>query len=231
MKKKSKLIIIIVSVLLLTIGIAIPITTGIKKTQQIKKEQAIKVAETKRLQDKAKVDKIIEDKRIADKVISDKIIAEKVEAQRVADKKIADENARIAKIASDKIVDEKLRLAKIESTRIANEKTQSVSATTNSSSVTILNYTIDGKYISACNYPNGATLQFKIGQTLRIKGNLINGATERVMMSMMDSIAKDAYNSDSKDILMTSVGGGDITIVPEKYDWDSSYKFYIVVSN
>lgn len=59
--------------------------------------------------------------------------------------------------------------------KIADGKTRKIIIT--------IKYTIDGYYILACNYPNGCTIQLKVGQSFRVIGNLINGATERYMAS------------------------------------------------
>ncbi|MCB2292634.1 hypothetical protein LGK95_03665 [Clostridium algoriphilum] len=115
MRRKSKLIILAVSVALLLIGTTTFVTVkyreNVKKTQQIKSEQANKITKAKRIADKVIADKAIEDKRIADKITADK-----VEAQRIADKKIADKvSAKVEAtiIANKKISDEKLRVAKL----------------------------------------------------------------------------------------------------------------------
>jgi len=219
MEKKSRLINVLLiclilfgSIIIFSVGVVIP---KMKASQSVK-EKAIMVeskrVEDKKIADKIVSDKIIEDKRIADKVIEDKRIADKI----IADKKIADEKARLVRVENDRIA-----AKNIEEKRISDEKV--------SKSVVTLNYTIDGAYISACNYPNGCTIQFKVGQSLRVRGNLINGATERIMTSDSSSIFDDNYN-EAKTIKMMRVGGADITIVPEKYDWESAYTFHIVVS-
>lgn len=221
MKRKSKLIIIFVGVLVLLIGVAIPVTKnyqdGIKRTQQINKKwetKAIaKIAEVKRLKEKAKADKIMANKKIADKIVADK-----VEATRIANKKILAENTRLIREENTMISNKK----------IADKRRETASVATEQNNITTLSYTMDGKYFSKCNYTNGATLQFKVGQTLYLKGNLINGATQRVMYMNGGTIFGGGA---SEYIKMVSVGGDDITIIPEKYDWDSAYTFHIVVSN
>ncbi|MBU3171146.1 hypothetical protein [Clostridium estertheticum] len=34
----------------------------------------------------------------------------------------------------------------------------------------------------------------------------------------------------SKSIKMIVVGGGELNVIPEKYDWDKAYRFNIIVS-
>ena len=96
MKKRSKLIILIVSGTLLLTGTATFVTVkyreNVAKTQKYNQEQKIKLAK-KIVEDKRIADKVIADKKIADKKALDKLIADKVEAQR-----IADEKARLTRI-------------------------------------------------------------------------------------------------------------------------------------
>ena len=170
---------------------------------------ATKIKADKQLADKAIADKIVKDKKIADKVVADRI-----EAKRISDGKIA------TKIREDKIREDQ----QIKDQQIANDKAKQQQ----NNSVTTINYTMKDGYFTECNYTNGSTLQFKVGQVLKVKGNLIN-STERVMS--MPAGGKEIISWGSNSINMIAVGGEDITIIPDKYNWDRAYTFHIVVSN
>ena len=209
MKKKSPLIkmflitfIFFGSVTIFCVGVVLPKI----RANDIIKEKAV-IVEAKRVQDK-----FIEDKRIADKIVEDKKIADKIiEAKRISDEKIA------TKIREDKIREDQ----RMKDQQIANEKAKQSSTMT-------IKYTMTDGYFSDCNYTNGSTLQFKVGQVLKLKGNLIN-STERVMS--MGAGGDEVMSWGTNSITMIAVGGGEITIIPNKYEWDRAYTFHIVVSN
>jgi len=115
LKKRSKLIILIVSGALLLTGTATFVTVkyreNVAKTQKYNQEQKIKLAK-KIVEDKRIADNVIADKKIADMKVLDNLIADKVEAQRIAEEKVADE-VEATRIANKKISDEKLRVARL----------------------------------------------------------------------------------------------------------------------
>ncbi|AYD39837.1 zinc-ribbon domain-containing protein [Clostridium fermenticellae] len=91
----------------------------------------------------------------------------------------------------------------------------------------IIKYSIDERgYVMDTNYPNGSSIQLKVGQEINLIGNVSSKSSQRVLFdgSIMKSLS-------STVIKTTTVGGGDINIIPNSYDWDKAYKYHIVVSN
>ncbi|MGK0466486.1 hypothetical protein [Clostridium sp.] len=211
MEKKSRLINICLGGFLV-FGIIVIFIAGVilpkMRANQVIKEKAI-VVETKRVEDKKIADKIISDKLIEDKRIADKVIEDKGIAYKI----IADEKARLLRVENDRIA-----AIRIEEKRIADKK---------KASVVTIRYTIDGEYISACNYEDGSTLQFKVGQSLKLKGTLLNGSAERIMFMNGGTVLG---GNSSNTIRMLAVGGENLVIIPGGYNCDSAYTFHIVVS-
>ena len=209
MKNKLNKAIIILSVLAVSIGVAIFITMyqdNLALKNQLKNEQSIRVT-AKIASDKLIASKIIEDKLKSDKVIAERIIAKRINDKKIADKKIADtlkENQRI----------EAQRVAK------ANQNNSTV----------IIRYTIDGEWITKCNYTNGTTFQLKVGQRIQLRGTFLNGSTERIMY-MNGGVFSFVTKKDNGIIKMLAVGGDDITIIPNMWSSENQYTFHVVVSN
>jgi tetratricopeptide (TPR) repeat protein len=91
----------------------------------------------------------------------------------------------------------------------------------------IIKYSIDENgYIMDANYPNGSSIQLKVGQIINLIGNVSPKSSQRVLFdgTIMESLSPT-------DIKTTNVGGGDINIIPNKYDWDKAYKYHIIVGN
>lgn len=91
----------------------------------------------------------------------------------------------------------------------------------------VIKYSIDERgYIMESNYPNGSSIQVKLGQKINLVGKISSKSSQRVLA---DSTVLEF--SSGNVIKTISVGGGDINIIPNGYDWEKAYKYHIIVSN
>ncbi|WP_368488930.1 hypothetical protein [Clostridium sp. BJN0013] len=91
----------------------------------------------------------------------------------------------------------------------------------------VIKYSIDEYgYIMNTNYPDGSSIQVKKGQLINLVGDVSPKSSQRVLFdaNVMESVSPIAMKA-------ISVGGGDINIIPNEYDWDKAYKYHIIISN
>lgn len=91
----------------------------------------------------------------------------------------------------------------------------------------VIKYSIDEKGdIMNANYSNGSSIQLKVGQTISLIGNVSSKSSQRILFdgTIMKSLSPTVIKA-------TNVGGGNLNIIPNGYDWDKAYRYHIIISN
>lgn len=86
-----------------------------------------------------------------------------------------------------------------------------------------IKYSIDENGFIYCDYPSGTTLQLKIGDIISLK-RTNTGSKERLLAD--EPVLKWRGN----DLIAANKGGGQINIIPNGYDWDTAFIYYVVVN-
>lgn len=287
LKKKTKLIILGTSVVILTSTIfsTVAYRESVNKTQKQKIVESnilfSKISAKKILDKKIADKKIANDKRIAAKKIADaKILAKKIADKKIVDKKIADEKIRIAKLNEGMTQSKALAMAyklhpdcnfKLSDGTelvknnayyefklfeldwsdggsdwffVVNKKTglayrhysdnslvRDLKVTPPVIKNTIVSFTVDNNIFTKYNYPNGATLYFKVGDTLTTQATVLNKSVIRTMELNGEIFSTLKIMGDSLCLKMVKTGTSDLEIVPDYSDWNHAHIMHIVVTD
>ncbi|AGF59652.1 hypothetical protein B0P06_006073 [Clostridium saccharoperbutylacetonicum] len=106
------------------------------------------------------------------------------------------------------------------------KENDSEASSNNRNAPIVITYTTNSNGdILTSSYPNGSSIQVKLGQVIKLVEK--DYKTNPRILANLTCMKWE----NSKEVKAIAVGGGDIRIVPRYCDWDKQYIYHIIVSN